>query len=150
MIFKKFSIIFSIILIIFSSSINVSSAISTVAPPPISNEYIKELESIDDRMYLLTKSIATKNFDESQINKDIKFAETLINSLSIKTSKLPEKDNIVILSMQNILNYYKISIIEMSNYLDNQNADDLIDAIVSFSLGYNSSASLRKTIGEVK
>lgn len=150
MILKKLSIIFSIILIIFASSINVSSALSTVAPPPVSNEYIKNLEIIDNHMYLLIKSIVAGDFDKAQINKDIKFIETLINDLSLRTSKLPEKDNDVILAMQAILNYYKISILEIKNYISNKNPDALIDAITSFSISYNYSSSLREIIGEAR
>jgi len=148
--FKKLSIIFSIILIIFASSINVSSALSTVDPPPVSNEYIKKLEIIDNHMYLLVKSIVTGNFDKTQVNKEIKLIETLINSLSIQTSKLPEKDNDVILAMQVILNYYKISTLEIKNYISNKNPDTFIDAITSFSIGHNYSSNLRKFIGEAR
>lgn len=150
MILKKLRIILSIILIIFASSISVVSAFNTEAPPPVSNEYIKELEIIDNNMYLLIKSIATRNFDEDKIIKQIKFIETLINNLSLKTAKLSQEDNDVILAMQAILNYYKISNINIKDYLNNKDADELIDSITSFSLGYNSSSNLRKIIGEAR
>ena len=109
-----------------------------------------ELEIIDNYMYLLVQSVATKNIDKSKTNKDITFIETLIDSLTNKTSKLSKEDNDVILSMQVILNYYKISIINIKVYIDKNDADRLIDSITSFSLGYNSSSTLRNTIGKAK
>ncbi|MDU6115210.1 MAG: hypothetical protein E6649_12355 [Paeniclostridium sordellii] len=150
MFIKKLSIVFSIILILFTININTIHAFNTVTPPPISNEYIEELEIIDNYMYLLVKSVATKNIDQSKANKDITFIETLIDSLTNKTSKLSKEDNDVILSMQVILNYYKISIINIKYYIDKNDADRLIDSITSFSLGYNSSSSLRSTIGKAE
>lgn len=150
MIFKKISIIFSIILIIFANSNNVSFAATSVNITDVTNEYIKSLEIIDNYMHILMKSISTANFNEAQINKDIKFVETLINDLNSKTSKLTESDNDVILAMQVILNYYKISIINTKNFLNTKDADSLITAISSFSLGYDSSSSLRTIIGKVR
>lgn len=148
--FKKLSIILSIALFVFTNSISTSFANNISAPPPINNEYIKDLEIIDNNMYLLIKSIVTGEFSKNEVNKDIKYIEALINDLTLKTSKLAQKDNDVILSMQSILNYYKISIINLKKYINNKDADALIDAITSFSLGYNSSSSLRKIIGQVK
>ncbi|AUN14080.1 hypothetical protein [Paraclostridium sordellii] len=150
MFIKKLSIVFSIVLILFTININTTYAFNSLAPNPIQNEYIKELEIIDNYMYLLVQSVATKNIDPAKANKDIKFIETLIDSLTNKTSKLSKEDNDVILSMQVILNYYKISIINIKVYIDKNDADRLIDSITSFSLGYNSSSTLRNTIGKAK
>lgn len=148
MFIKKLSIIFSILLIIFTINVNTTYAFNSMAPQPIHNEYIKELEIIDNYMYLLVQSVATKNIDPAKADKDIKFIETLINDLTNRTSKLSKEDNDVILSMQVILNYYKISIINIKVYIEKNNADKLIDSITSFSLGYNSSSTLRKIIGQ--
>lgn len=150
MIFKKISIILSIILIVFASSSNTSFGLKSSTKDPITNEYITSLEIIDNNMYILMKSISTSNFNESQINKDILFTETLIDDLTIKTSKLTEKDDNVILAMQIILNYYKIAIINVKNFVSTKDADALINAISSFSLGYDSSSSLRTIIGRVR
>lgn len=150
MILKKFSIILSIILIIFTSSRNVSFAATYVNNADIANEYIKSLEIIDNYMYVLMKSISTSNFNESQINKDIKFVETLINNLSLKTSKLSEDDNELILAMQVILNYYKLSIINTKKFVNNKDPNALINSISSFSLGYDSSSNLRTIIGKAR
>ena len=150
MFIKKLSIVFSIILILFTININTTYAFNSVTQPPISNEYIQELEIIDNYMYLLVKSVATKSIDPTKANKDIIFIETLIDSLSNKTSKLSQEDNDVILAMQAILNYYKISIINIKFYLEKNDADRLIDSITSFSLGYNSSSTLRNIIGKAK
>ncbi|CEN84256.1 hypothetical protein [Paraclostridium sordellii] len=150
MFIKKLSIIFSILLIIFTINVNTTYAFNSMAPQPIHNEYIKELEIIDNYMYLLVQSVATKNIDPTKANKDIRFIETLIDSLTDKTSKLSKEDNDIILSMQVILNYYKISIINIKVYIDKNDADRLIDSITSFSLGYNSSSTLRGIIGKAK
>lgn len=150
MFIKKLSIVFSIILILFTININTIYAFNTVTQPPVSNEYIQELEIIDNYMYLLVKSIATKSINPTKANKDIIFIETLIDSLSNKTSKLSKEDNDVILSMQAILNYYKISIINIKFYLEKNDAYRLIDSITSFSLGYNYSSTLRAIIGKAK
>ena len=150
MFIKKLSIVFSIVLILFAININTTYAFNSMAPQPIHNEYIKELEIIDNYMYLLVQSVATKNIDPTKANKDIRFIETLIDSLTDKTSKLSKEDNDIILSMQVILNYYKISIINIKVYIDKNDADRLIDSITSFSLGYNSSSTLRGIIGKAK
>ncbi|CEN74872.1 Uncharacterised protein [[Clostridium] sordellii] len=150
MFIKKLSIIFSIVLILFSININTAYAFSTVTPPQVHNKYIKELEVIDNYMYLLVKCVASKKIDSSEINKDIKFVETLIDSLNNKTSKLSKSDNDVVLAMQAILNYYKISIINIKYYLNNNDCDRLIDSITSFSVAYNSSSTLRVIIGKAK
>ena len=101
-------------------------------------------------MYLLVKSVATKSIDPDKVNKDIRFIETLINNLTIHTSKLSKEDNDIILAMQSILNYYKISIINIRVYIEKNDSDRLIDSIASFSLGYNSSSTLRNIIGKAK
>lgn len=150
MFIKKLSIVFSILLIIFTINVNTTYAFNSMAPQLIHNEYIKELEIVDNYMYLLVQSVATKNIDPTKVNKDIKFIETLINSLNNKTSKLSKKDDDVVLAMQAILNYYKISIINIKYYLNNNDCDRLIDSITSFSVAYNSSSTLRVIIGKAK
>ncbi|CEQ08644.1 Uncharacterised protein [[Clostridium] sordellii] len=150
MFIKKLSIVFSILLIIFTINVNTTYAFNSIAPQPIHNEYIKELEIIDNYMYLLVQSVATKNINPTKVNKDIRFIETLINSLNNKTSKLSKEDDDVILAMQAILNYYKISIINVKFYIDENDADRLIDSITSFSIAYNSSSTLRVIIGKAK
>ena len=107
---KRLITILTIFLIVIVNS-SESFAISEVNPSPILNEYIKSLEIIDNHMNILMKSIATPDANIAEISKDIKFIESLINDLTLETSKLAEKDNDIILAMQIILNYYKISII---------------------------------------
>ncbi|MFQ9308657.1 MAG: hypothetical protein ACLR2K_01885 [Paraclostridium sordellii] len=147
---KKLIIVFSILLITFTINVNTAYAFNSMAPQPVHNEYIKELEIIDNYMYLLVQSVATKNINPTKVNKDIRFIETLINSLNNKTSKLSKEDDDVILAMQAILNYYKISIINVKFYIDENDADRLIDSITSFSVAYNSSSTLRVIIGKAK
>ncbi|KGJ49928.1 MULTISPECIES: hypothetical protein [Paraclostridium] len=145
---KKFSIIIFITLIIFTSNINVSHALSITAPDSVNNQYIKDLEIIDNYMYLLTKSVIMGNYKEDEINKNIKFIETLINDLNIKVSKLSQEDTDAILSMQSILNLYKISLLKIQSYLETKDPDNLIDAINAFSLASNASKELGKIISD--
>ena len=119
---KRLITMLTIFLIVIVNS-SQSFAISEVNPSPILNEYIKSLEIIDNHMNVLMKSIATPNANIAEINKDIKFIESLINDLALETSKLAEKDNDVILAMQIILNYYKISIINAKNYIASKDVE---------------------------
>ncbi|MCR1847669.1 MAG: hypothetical protein ACLT0R_17080 [Paraclostridium sordellii] len=150
MFIKKLIIAFSILLIIFTINVNTTYAFNSMAPQPIHNEYIKELEIIDNYMYLLVQSVATKNINPTKVDKDIKFIETLINNLTNKTFKLSKEEDDVILAMQAILNYYKISIINIKFYINKNDADSLIDSITSFSVAYNSSSTLRVIIGKAE
>lgn len=144
---KKLNIVFAITLILFTSTISFSNAYNVSAPVPVSNRLIKDLELIDNNMYLLIKYVAAGNYKEDKVEKDIKFIEAAINTLTAETAKLPQRDNDVILSMQSILNYYKISLSRLKAYFETKDADNLIDAIVSFSSGYDSSNKLRQIIG---
>ena len=144
---KKLNIVFAITLILFTSTISFSNACNVSVPVPISNRLIKDLELIDNNMYLLIKYVAAGNYKQDKVEKDIKFIEAAINTLTAETAKLPQRDNDVILSMQSILNYYKISLSRLKAYFETKDADNLIDAIVSFSSGYDSSNKLRQIIG---
>lgn len=158
MLLKKFSIFIFITLILFTSNMNFSYSInpiptnSTINLPV--NPYIKELEIIDNHMYILIKSIVrvdlNKKHKKNEVINQIKFIETSINDLTLKTSHLTKKDDDAILAMQSILNYYKISIIQLKSYLKDNDSDNLINSITSFSIGYNLSGSLRSVISKVK
>ena len=145
---KKFSIIIFITLIIFTSNINVSHALSITAPDSVNNQYIKDLEIIDNYMYLLTKAVIMGTYKEDEINKNIKFMETLIDDLNIKVSKLPKEDTDAILAIQSILNFYKISMMKIQSYLETKDPDNLIDAINVFSLASSASKNLGKIISD--
>lgn len=145
---KKLSIIIFITLIIFTSNINFSHALSITSPDSVNNQYIKDLEIIDNYMYLLTKSVIMGNYKEDEISKNIKFMETLINDLNIKVSKLPKEDTDAILAVQSILNFYKISLMKIQSYLETKDPDNLIDAINVFSLASSASENLGKIIGD--
>lgn len=158
MLLKKFSIFIFITLILFTSNMNFSYSInpiptnSTINLPV--NPYIKELEIIDNHMYILIKSIVrvdlNKKHKKNEVINHIKFIETSINDLTLKTSYLTKKDADAILAMQSILNYYKISIIQLKSYLKDNDSDNLINSITSFSIGYNLSGSLRSVISKIK
>ncbi|KKY02063.1 hypothetical protein VN21_05190 [Paraclostridium benzoelyticum] len=145
---RKFTIIIFMTLIIFTSNMNFSHAISIAAPDSVSNQYIQDLEIIDNYMYLLTKAVIMGNYKEDEINKNIKFIETLINDLNIKVSKLSQEDTDAILAMQSILNLYKISLMKIQSYLETKDPDNLIDAINAFSLASNASKELGKIISD--
>ncbi len=91
-----------------------------------------------------------KKHKKNEVINQIKFIETSINDLTLKTSHLTKKDADAILAMQSILNYYKISIIQLKSYLKDNDSDNLINSITSFSIGYNLSGSLRSVISKVK
>ncbi|MBN8047415.1 hypothetical protein K1514_01120 [Paraclostridium bifermentans] len=158
MLLKKFSIFIFITLILFTINMNFSYSLnpiptnSTINLPV--NPYIKELEIIDNHMYILIKSIVrvdlNKKHKKNEVINQIKFIETSINDLTLKTSHLTKKDADAILAMQSILNYYKISIIQLKSYLKDNDSDNLINSITSFSIGYNLSGSLRSVISKVK
>ena len=158
MLLKKFSIFIFITLILFTINMNFSYSLnpiptnSTINLPV--NQYIKELEIIDNHMYILIKSIVrvdlNKKHKKNEVINQIKFIETSINDLTLKTSYLTKKDADAILAMQSILNYYKISIIQLKSYLKDNDSDNLINSITSFSIGYNLSGSLRSVISKVK
>ncbi|EQK42751.1 hypothetical protein C672_1695 [[Clostridium] bifermentans ATCC 638] len=145
---KKFSIIILLTLIIFTSNANSTHALSFVPPSTSDNQYIKDLEIIDDSMYLLIKTIIMGNYKDNEINKSIKFIETLIEDLNIKASKLPQKDNAAVLAVESILNFYKVSLIRLQSYLETKDPDNLMDAINIFSLASSSSNNLSEIIGE--
>ncbi|WP_148550321.1 hypothetical protein [Paraclostridium bifermentans] len=140
MLLKKFSIFIFITLILFTSNMNFSYSLnpiptnSTINLPV--NPYIKELEIIDNHMYILIKSIVrvdlNKKHKKNEVINQIKFIETSINDLTLKTSHLTKKDADAILAMQSILNYYKISIIQLKSYLKDNDSDNLINSIKSF------------------
>ncbi|WP_263329558.1 hypothetical protein [Paraclostridium sp. AKS73] len=125
---------------------NFSHALTIAAPDSVSNQYIQDLEIIDNNMYMLTKSVIMENYKVDEITKNIKFIETLINDLNIKVSKLSQEDTDAILALQSILNFYKISLMKIQSYLETKDPDNLIDAINSFSLASSASKDLRKII----
>ncbi|WP_419741482.1 hypothetical protein [Paraclostridium dentum] len=147
MLFKKLSIVLAITLILFTSNITFTHALIVTAPDSVSNQYIQDLERVDNDMYLLTKAVIMGNYKENEINKSIKFIETLINDLNIKVSKLPQEDTDSILAIQSILNFYKISLMKIQSYLETKDPDNLIDAINAFSLASSASKELEKIIG---
>ncbi|GKZ01736.1 MULTISPECIES: hypothetical protein [Paraclostridium] len=146
---KKFSIIIFITLIIFTSNINFSHALNINSPDSVNNQYVKDLEIIDNYMYLLTKSVIMGNYKEDEISKNIKFMETLIDDLNTKVLKLSKEDTDAILAVQSILNFYKISLMKIQSYLETKDPDNLIDAINAFSLASSASKNLGKIIGDV-
>ena len=158
MLFKKISVVLFITLILFTSNMNFSYSLNPITTNstiniPV-NPYIKELEIIDNHMYILIKSIVrvdlNKKHKKNEVINQIKFIETSINNLTLKTSHLSKKDADAILAMQSILNYYKISIIQLKSYLKDNDSDNLINSITSFSIGYNLSGSLRTVVNKIK
>ena len=49
-----------------------------------------------------------------------------------------------------MLNVYSLSLLEIDDYLESNNPDDLINAISTFSIVHNSSATLKKFINEAR
>lgn len=146
---KKLSIIFSIALLVFVSSINISSAIEISAPPKSAgNEYLKDLNIIDNSMYIVIKIISSDNYNKDEALKQVAYANSLLDNLNSKISKLPTKDDDIILSIRAILNFYKLSLLKAHNYIKSNDTDDLIDSISAFTVGSNASTTLRKIINQ--
>lgn len=145
---KKLSIVLAIALILFTSNITFTHAIIVTTPNSVSNQYIQDLERVDNDMYLLTKAVIMGDYKEDEIDKSIKFIETLIDDLNIKVSKLPKKDTDSILAIQSILNFYKISLMKIQSYLETKDPDNLIDAINAFSLASSASKELERIISD--
>lgn len=145
---KKLSIVLAITLILFTSNITFTHAIIVTTPNSVSNQYIQDLERVDNDMYLLTKAVIMGDYKEDEIDKSIKFIETLIDDLNVKVSKLPKKDTDSILAIQSILNFYKISLMKIQSYLETKDPDNLIDAINAFSLASSASKELERIISD--
>ena len=145
---KKLSIVLAITLILFTSNITFTHAIIVTTPNSVSNQYIQDLERVDNDMYLLTKAVIMGDYKENEIDKSIKFIETLIDDLNVKVSKLPKKDTDSILAIQSILNFYKISLMKIQSYLETKDPDNLIDAINAFSLASSASKELERIISD--
>lgn len=146
--FKKLSIIFLMAILIFTSSVNISSAIEISSPTKQGNEYINDLNMIDNNMYMVIKLISKDNLDKDDAIKQINYADSLIKGLHSKISKLSSKEDDVILSIRAVLSFYKLSLLKAEDYIQTRNTEDLIDSISTFSIGYNASTSLRKIINE--
>lgn len=145
---KKLSIVLAITLILFTSNITFTHAIIVTTPNSVSNQYIQDLERVDNDMYLLTKAVIMGDYKEDEIDRSIKFIETLIDDLNVKVSKLPKKDTDSILAIQSILNFYKISLMKIQSYLETKDPDNLIDAINAFSLASSASKELERIISD--
>lgn len=145
---KKFSVIIFLTLIIFTSNTSFPYALSISTQNLATNQYVQDLKTIDDSMYLLIKTVTSGDYKKDEINKNIKFIETLIKDLNLQASKLPEKDNSSALAVQSILNFYKLSLIKLQSYLETKDTDNLMDAITIFSLASSSLGNLSEIISE--
>ena len=143
---KKLSIIFSIALLVFVSSINTASAIEVSAPSSNNNEFVKTLDFLDNNMYILIKYLSAENVNTDEANKQINFLNSLISELNKKASQLPKEQRDVSAALRAISSFYELSIIKAENYLESKNSDDLISAISTFSIGYSSSVNLRSIV----
>ncbi|MCU9813141.1 hypothetical protein [Paraclostridium sp. AKS81] len=70
---KKLRIIIYIALLVFICSINTASAIEISSPTSNNNEITKNLDFLDNSMYILIKSISTEGFSQSEVKKQIDF-----------------------------------------------------------------------------
>lgn len=143
---KKLSIIFSIALLVFVSSINTASAIEVSAPSSNNNEFVKTLDFLDNNMYILIKYLSAENVNTDEANKQINFLNSLISELNKKASQLTKEQRDVSAALRAISSFYELSIIKAENYLESKNSDDLISAISTFSIGYSSSVNLRSIV----
>ena len=150
MFLKKLSILFAVILVLFPCSIHTTSALNSIAPTKQSSEIIDELDRVDNQMYLIIKTICRDTFKKEDVKKEVKFVDTLIKDLNSKASNLPNSHLDVSLALRSMLNVYSLSLPEIDVYLESNNPDDLINAISTFSIVHNSSATLKKFINEAR
>lgn len=143
MFFRKLSIILSITLLIFIGSVNTSSAIKTSSQTSNSNEITKNLDHLDNNMYILIKSISAEEFNQGEVKKQIKFLGSLISELNKKASNLPKEQRDVTATLKCILSFYNLSVIKADDYVNSKNSNDLISSIDAFSTGYKTSLNLR-------
>ncbi|UOW69087.1 hypothetical protein [Paraclostridium bifermentans] len=143
---KKLSIIFSIALLIFIGSINTTSAIEISVPNLNSNEIVKNLDFLDNSMYILIKSISTEGFNQNEVKKQINFLKSLISQLEIKSHQFLKEQRDIAATLQCILSFYNLSLIKCEDYVNSKNSSDLISSISSFSTGYRTSLSLKSQV----
>lgn len=141
---KKLSILLSIVLLIFISSVNTTSAFEV--PNYNSSEFAKKLDYLDNNMYILIKSISADKFDTNDVNKQITFLNSLITDISNKSYDLPKEERDIAAALQAISSFYKLAVIKAEDYVNLKNSDDLISAISTFSIGYTSSLNLRNLV----
>ncbi|WP_195336975.1 hypothetical protein [Paraclostridium bifermentans] len=144
--FKKLSIIISMTLLIFSSSLNVNYALYNSRSISIDKEIVKDLEYIDNRMSLLITSISNKDFNKADVQKQVEHLHSVIDSLYKKASMLPKEEEKIYLAIQAILTFYELSILSTEDYLKSNKPESLVSAITYFSTGYYSLTSLRESI----
>lgn len=143
---KKLFILTTIILFVFISNINSSYSIEGYPSDSSLTSISKDLDFLDNNMYVLVKSISTENFDISGARNQISFINSLIYDLTEQSYNLSKDQADVAAALQAILGFYKLSIIEANKYIDSKDSDDLIGSINAFSMGYTSSINLRNII----
>ncbi|KGJ49343.1 hypothetical protein [Paraclostridium dentum] len=143
---KKLRIIIYIALLVFICSINTASAIEISSPTSNNNEITKNLDFLDNSMYILIKSISTEGFSQSEVKKQIDFLNSLIYQLNKKSHELPKEQRDVTATLQCILSFYNLSIIKADDYISSKNSNDLISSISAFSTGYRTSLNLKTQI----
>lgn len=146
MFFRKLSIILSITLLIFSSSIIPASALYTKNADLNGKEIVKDLGIIDNEMSLLINTISNKSPNKNDSQDHVKHIWTLINSLNRRSSQLPKEDKNVSIAINTILGFYQLSLISVEKYLKDFHSEDLISSISYFSTGYYTLNSIRNNI----
>lgn len=146
MLFKKLSIILSITLLIFSSNINLVSALNAENSTSVYQEIVRDLEIIDNEMSLLVNDISNKKPNKNDLQNQIKHIDVLINDLNKKVSRLPKESKNVSVSVSTILGFYQLTLISSESYLRTSYSEELVDSISYFSTGYYSLTNLRDII----
>ena len=148
MFFRKLSIILSITLLIFSSNINLVSALNAENSTSVYQEIVRDLGIIDNEMSLLINAISNKKPNKNDLQNQIKHIDVLINDLNKKVSRLPKESKNVSVSVSTILGFYQLTLISSESYLRTSYSEELVDSISYFSTGYYSLTNLRNIIYE--
>lgn len=147
---KKTKIIILMTLTILTCNLNFVSAFEYFPPKSISQDLIKDLDLIDNNMYILINTILKDQINEDSAKQQIRILDSLIKNLNSKSSTISTKDDTTLLAIKAILSFYKVSLIKSEDFLKTENQDDLVNAVSAFSVGYNSSTTLRKIISDSK
>lgn len=148
--FKKIKIIIIMTLTILTCNLNFVSAFECLTPSSISQDLIKDLDLIDNNMYMLINTILKDQLNEDSAKQQIRILDSLIKNLNSKLSTVSTKDDTTVLAIKAILSFYKLSLIKSEDFLKTEDLDDLVNAVSTFSVGYNSSTTLRKIISDSK
>ncbi|MCU9810054.1 hypothetical protein LEQ06_19080 [Paraclostridium sp. AKS46] len=80
-------------LTILTCNLNFISAFECLTPSSISQDLIKDLDLIDNNMYMLMNTILKDQLNEDSAKQQIRILDSLIKNLNSKVSTMSTKDD---------------------------------------------------------